>query len=94
MNLGIRDAVAAGKAIAAHYRSCLSGDEELAPFVAFDAQRQTEGLKVIRMTRVLNWFWTTQNPVGKVIRDITLFCVSFAPATGRWVALRLSGLSH
>jgi len=91
MNLGIRDAVAAGKAIAVYHHS---GRKDLEPFQLFDAQRQAETLKVIRMTRFLLQFWTTQNVVGKLFRRIALFCASFVSGTGRRVALRLSGLDN
>jgi len=91
MNLGIRDAVAAGKAIAVHHHS---GRQSLGPFIMFDTQRQAETLKVIRMTGFLFKFWTTQNVVGKLFRRIALFCASFVSGTGPRVALRLSGLDN
>jgi 2-polyprenyl-6-methoxyphenol hydroxylase-like FAD-dependent oxidoreductase len=91
MNLGIRDAVAAGKAIAAHHHSRRAN---LEPFREFDAERQEETLKVIRMTGMLFKFWTTQNFVGKLFRRVALFCASFIPGTGPLVALRLSGLAN
>lgn len=103
MNLGMRDGVAAAKAIAAHHFSTatsssnsitLNLENELAPFRAFDFDRQRETLKVVRMTMVLQWFWTTQSFIGRMIRIIFLFIVSFIPATGSRVALRLSGLNN
>lgn len=91
MNLGIRDAVAAGKAIAAYHHA---ERESLEPFRNFDVKRQAETLRVIRMTSFLFRFWTAQSLVGKAFREFALFCASFFSGTGPRVALKLSGLDH
>jgi len=97
MNLGIRDGVAAGKAIAIYHRGS-SASEALQPdleaFRVFNFERQKETLKVIRMTRLMFWFWTTQNPLGKVFRDVALFFASRFAAVGPRLALRFSGLDN
>jgi 2-polyprenyl-6-methoxyphenol hydroxylase-like FAD-dependent oxidoreductase len=96
MNLAIRESIAAGKVIAAYHHSLLDSGESaspnLEPFTRFESQRQKETLRVLRMTRIMSWFWTSKDPIGKSVRMVVLSCASVIPSTGRLLALLWSGL--